>query len=88
MENKFTPGPLRALETRIYLPNNQGGFNICGSPNAEVNAHLIAAAPEMYDVLDKIVKYFVEPGGKEDWVMFSREMLEPAKHVLAKARGE
>lgn len=44
----------------------------------EANAHLIAAAPKMYEALSKLL----EPYGTED---FSHDEIE---QILAKARGE
>ena len=53
----------------------------------ESNAHLIAAAPELYEALDDVVKML-----DDNEVPISYEYyctaLEPARAALAKARGE
>ncbi|MBX2848943.1 MAG: hypothetical protein KTR16_11525 [Acidiferrobacterales bacterium] len=54
-EAKFTKGEWVASEgvgggAIVYIPN--GGFDISGIPDAIFNAHLIAAAPEMYEFIE------------------------------------
>lgn len=46
-----TPGPWRAIDTRVYFPNLQGGFDIRDCPAPHANARLIAAAPDMLEAL-------------------------------------
>lgn len=81
-EPKFTPGPWRVLnETSVGngkcrvadCENIEVGFGGCAD---EYNAALIAAAPEMYELLDEIQR----PGGT-----FS---LQQIRNILKKARGE
>ena len=58
-------------------------LNMRHLPTAEVNAHLIAAAPEMLELLEWIID-----GGWNDgpgsWVVLDRRVEE----VIAKAKGE
>lgn len=49
----------------------------------EANAHLIAAAPEMYEMLDKFVRC-VDDDSSEDFLYQYQDI----KNLLAKARGE
>ena len=46
---------------------------------AKANAHLIAAAPDLYEALDRLVRYINAP---------STEAYLSARAALAKARGE
>jgi hypothetical protein len=54
---------------------------------ADANAHLIAAAPELYAALERLVdrldSHFGGPSRSSDW-----EEQEDARKALAKARGE
>lgn len=91
---KFTPGPWFSV-TRLSGSENHHGFKICGNDGwalAEVmpvdedgiegkaNAHLIAAAPELYEALETCLLYGAMTG--DDWAIFKAET------ALAKARGE
>ena len=96
-ETKFTPGPWTAtsypdsLEASVLAP-------ICGTEaigeiawigennfktQAEANAHLIAAAPEMYEALEQCLERLevIDPARLSN-------RIANAKAVLAKARGE
>ena len=81
-EAKFTNG-----EWRVEPFVNGNAYEIAHNDDGEViaeyvydlpDAHLIAAAPEMYAMLEKIVS----PYGRED---VSDEQIE---NLLSKARGE
>ena len=53
---------------------------------AEANAHLIAAAPEMYDMITVMLEQF---GNEEDCINeYDYVVIREAKKLLAKARGE
>ena len=85
---KFTPGPWRfnadeENDCTIWHKNH-----ICVAQRARANdARLIAAAPEMYEALEKI-KYALENLGGG---LPNNDFLEPyflAKRAIAKAKGE
>lgn len=88
-EPKFTPGPWKVIESgvvaegrfviaRIYLdPLKEENAAI---EESVANAHLIAAAPELYEALETCLLYGAMTG--DDWVIFKAET------ALAKARGE
>ena len=90
-EAKFTKGEWR----RHYSPNGQeyvicdgrrnGGYAVASlsGSNSKANAHLIAAAPEMYAMLDAAISY-MDGGSVEGFVYHYQEI----KQLLAKARGE
>lgn len=67
IKRKGTTEILASFEERGF--NNQEGF---------ANAHLIAAAPEMYAMLKDIAERYPN----------SRHIYEPINNLLAKARGE
>jgi hypothetical protein len=63
----FTPGPWRAVLGDYGMAYNQAYVNVddgadrvasvwCSREGYEANAHLIAAAPELYEALEKIAK--------------------------------
>ena len=58
--------------------------NRCTAPN-DANAHLIAAAPELYEALENVVKF-------QEWIVLRPPKPDTvygrAVRVLAKARGE
>ena len=87
---KFTPGPWVAQKNSTYWEFGKKGSiyslgDVCatnpGNPDSgeqEANAHLIAAAPELYEALRTIV----------DHGMVTLSDYEDAVAVLANARGE
>ena len=109
---KFTKGPwLIAEEDKTFVyalaPNKTNSFwallQTAGAERVsrkelEANAHLIAAAPEMYEALALMVEYFnkVEesilrmevPTSQLVQEFFKDDPEELAKLALAKARGE
>lgn len=83
---KFTQGPWATgglCPSRIYGKQRDDKNVLIAATgsvlqNSGANAHLIAAAPEMYGMLERILK----PYGRED---ISDDAIE---NLLAKARGE
>lgn len=60
-------------------------------PSSEPNAHLIAAAPDMYEALENLLKGYLQGAASGDWGFWDYEnepMVLAAKSALAKARGE
>ena len=94
-KTKFTPGPWTVA--RIHSNGNWLSM-IVGDckPIAEVNcdcleasnAHLIAAAPELYNALEKAVEDYGKPGGPWNDPSEPGTWLAMAQAALAKARGE
>lgn len=92
-ETKFTPGPWTVA--RIHSNGNWLSM-IVGDckPIAEVNcdcleasdAHLIAAAPDLYEALEEIVENAVVY--YEGSMDIYSEAIENARNAMAKARGE
>lgn len=99
MNEKFTPGPWRAEGTLVFIGRvgdyadngaaKWGGFNISRAPNAEANAHLIAAAPDLYAALQSTRKRLYDAmialGSSPE---FADAGCHEADAALAKARGE
>ena len=104
-KTKFTPGPWRAKYGLRHSPDECditiGGdiffladMNGPNYAHCEANAHLIAAAPELYEklaiVTDQLEKCAADLRGEyddkdSDWL---DNLVIEAKAVLAKARGE
>jgi hypothetical protein len=90
METEFTPGPWKIVEDRVpsSLEVFGGTTAICecwrrANPETETaNAHLIAAAPDMYEALEKLRDRYVQVIGNEGIECYV------ANAALAKARGE
>ena len=96
-ETKFTKGDWQARkgfimvslplcgEAEAHIIDGPDNMDIAylpkGYPNSKANAHLIAAAPELYEALEAMVKitetYCDEP-----------DEVDVARAALAKARGE
>ena len=88
-KEKFTPGPWTSINNFVH---DADGLTICVAEaknrkidDAIANAALIAAAPEMRDMLAFLLE-FVENGGNEGEI---RECYAPAiRDLLKKTRGE
>ncbi len=92
---KFTPGPWEVkYEFNVFSGNRLTAA--CGGHSNNVasekvhaeniaNAHLCAAAPEMYDALIHIIEYW--NGGSESAVDAIEEAIETAKSALAGLEG-
>lgn len=93
---KFTPGPWRSAPyfPQEWLNNGQKeqGYEVTYGEDKEVvseriytkeDAALIAAAPEMYEMLERIQDYMT--GGP---ILAKKPSVEEIAHLLEKARGE
>lgn len=94
-ETKFTPGPWDVEE----MPSGRvtvtaGQFFICGDENSygviDANAHLIAAAPELYEALETAIeeiKHLRKLAGDNGAMIDDTDFVEGIA-ALSKARGE
>lgn len=97
---KFTPGPWEYNERLCAISGNEGWkiahiFDYGG--NGESDAQLIAAAPEMYEALESLLRWFSfkRPLRSDLWkISYSfidaegvNKALEDARKVLIKAQG-
>ena len=91
-ETKFTPGPWHWMDHGSFINVESKDcssiaslFSYATPEIEEPNAHLIAAAPDMYmvleEVFDEVENYMERTGRSVTWG-------EKAKAALAKARGE
>ena len=86
-ETKFTPGPWsfrRNYGSSLDFFGEDGARAIVCEVrliNQEANAHLIAAAPELYRLLDEALSYT----SCESW---SPSLTDEIEAALVKARGE
>lgn len=85
--SQFAVGPLSSDNDQSYGMMNVVSwiekFDYFTEEQSEANAHLISAAPEMYDILDEIIKYSKTNG---DYLL--PVCVEELESLLAKARGE
>ncbi len=81
-ETKFTPGPWRQQEFEskhescYLIVNCDDATDLLANCQTEANAHLIAAAPELYEFI------------MDEMPDFRLSVREEAVKLLAKARGE
>ena len=94
-EPKFTPGPWNYKGSEIISTHEKRGrpvsvvdlFGAMGGEDSDADAHLIAAAPDLYEALEHLQS--VQNGPplirfEADW----QEAMAKTKAALAKARGE
>lgn len=87
-----TPSIIQVFSKSI---ETEGSPGICRLQH-EPDAHLIASAPEMYEMLERFLPYStfdengdeVFHGGDFHWNEDDDPMIEELKQILAKARGE
>lgn len=96
MGKKWTPGPWewdgkvwdydKENEAPWLVGVDDGPIVLCGGIEctSEANAHLIAAAPELYESLEKAIDYHK----KRNLGWHSDELVVSMEAALAKARGE
>lgn len=95
---KFTPGPWLldvgfdgSGDFNQYWQVHDGSdavvcsTSFCMAGNKEGNAHLIAAAPDLYEALKSCLNFMENT---ESELGFSLESADQARAALAKARGE
>jgi hypothetical protein len=80
-ERKWTPGPWSIGSDLTFGPNGWGVGVIVAANTGDTiaDAHLIAAAPDLYEALDALYESDTPP---------DFELWMKAKAALAKARGE
>lgn len=86
-EPKFTPGPwnVAPMDLRMFRITRDLScwVDICRNVLTEENANLIAAAPEMYSMLERILDYMT--GGQ---FLAKPPSVKEIAHLLEEARGE
>lgn len=58
---------------------------ISGNKDAHANANLIAAAPELLEALERMVRTFVDLRADTDWSGHGEDALNEARAAIAKA---
>ena len=95
-EAMFTPGPWTVggkFGTRVLVGENvlSDMWNIPGPGGVDegkANAHLIAAAPDMYEALEAAILEYGKPGGPWNVPSSPGTWIDKAKAAIVKARGE
>lgn len=87
MSTKHTPGPWKAIGTRVYFPNLSGGFDISKCPLPEENARLIAASPELLEALQEAIELIECLDGRDNSCDPMSD-LSDLKAAIHKATGE
>ncbi len=80
----------------LYFISKLSEASVNHGDNVKANAHLIAAAPEMYEMLERFLPYSTFDidgnetlhGGEFKWNEDDDPMIDELKKLLAKARGE
>lgn len=96
-KEKFTPGPWRVErhEKKIEIwsanhfvatPEHDLFFSAEKHGLKEANAHLIAAAPEMFEALESICQFYSD--NIESCPVALQTFVDLAEQALSKARGE
>ena len=91
--SKHTPGPWRVVRQNgspttgeWMIAGSKHGYlaevRDCGSGDVKANAHLIAAAPDLYDALDSLLSAI------DSCAELTPQLLRAFEKTLAKARGE
>lgn len=92
--SKHTPGPwfmtkgLPGYRSRINsTPQNLGWdlAHVCNGPEADANARLIAAAPDLLEALQLMVDRFIDTEGS--FGAWENEAIEAASAAIEKATG-
>ncbi|WP_417764649.1 hypothetical protein [Shewanella chilikensis] len=95
-EEKFTKGPWQ-YEDGNEIVYNQDGDVVCDTIGAttrehqDYNGHLIASAPEMYEMLDRVISNYQEAASVAEHEGYETKYSQDKIFVdalLAKARGE
>ena len=95
-ETKFTQGPWFVVPQGCFVADRKVEFdgdgarvgetpNMCIECASEADAHLIAAAPEMYEVIEEIAGMKITDCDAHDAANYMRDA---ARALLAKMRGE
>ena len=91
MAPKHTPGPWKQGNDRIECSEGYGVADLFTQRNdaeTKANARLIAAAPEMLEALEALVREFDDTYDGDPISMEKHEAIEKARNSIIKARGE
>ena len=80
-EAKFTPGPWVVSGNATINKKPKGWIASVSNTDRKANAHLIAAAPDLYEVLEEARVFLVHLNA-------TGSLIDQIDEALAKARGE
>lgn len=87
---KWTPGPWSLVNQAIVGQgeNVAAIFPLPADGESQANSTLIAAAPDMYDVLVEVKEHFDEEGGEGDGLSSKNRIISTlVDEIVEKARG-
>lgn len=92
---QFTPGPWHRSPNGDYITDNNNcyvvqvtGASELAKPIAHANARLIAAAPELLEVLERLIERIDINGGLGEYKGGKAFILDDARNIIRKAKGE
>jgi len=94
MNTKFTPGPwevhhgVDVTGYPVFYIHGFSGPEKRDKETLDANTHLIAAAPELYEALDEVLRSLSNPALADYLDDEDLGRIESAKAALAKANGE
>ncbi|OYW47629.1 MAG: hypothetical protein B7Z36_02360 [Novosphingobium sp. 12-63-9] len=86
-EQKHTPGPWVARDDRTIAANGVPLLRCYAGRNEKANARVIAAAPELLEVLQEAVAQYGKPGGPWNVPSDPGGWLDRARQAIARATG-
>lgn len=93
--SKHTQGPWTNIGTAVYFPAVKGGFDFYGCPDAEGNAKLCAAAPDLLEAAEMAIAWYAQhefdtTGERGEYNVFDEdpEFVTFSRAAIAKAKGE
>lgn len=90
--SKHTPGPWRRVGPMVFFPEIKGGFDLRNCPDAEGNATLCAAAPDLLEAceahMNALASKIRDGKDRPEYAEAIYQAQVKMSKAIAKARGE